>query len=110
MPEMTLIVKWPDGLLQECCAPSLALYDHFSEGLTYTVADFRGRMLTALGEAVGDARSRLGFTRTSPAATAELVKTASALFAATQTVRIISMYPPLPAAAAREPEPLRRTS
>ena len=37
MPEMTLIVKWPDGLLQECCAPSLALYDHFAEGVTYTV-------------------------------------------------------------------------
>ena len=55
MPEMTLIVKWPDGLLQECCAPSLALYDHFAEGVTYTVAHFRSQMLDALDGVLGDA-------------------------------------------------------
>lgn len=109
MPEMTLIVKWPDGLLQECCAPSLALYDHFAEGVTYTVAHFRSQMLDALDGVLGDARSRLGFTRTSPAATAEQVKAAAARFAASDKVRVISMYPPLKTAA-REPQPLRWSS
>ncbi len=110
MPEMTLIVKWPDGLLQECCAPSLALYDHFAEDLTYTVAHFRNQMLVALDGFVGDARSSLGFTRTSPAVTAEQVNAAAARFAASDKVRIISMYPPLPTTAARVSEALRHTS
>ena len=69
MPEMTVQVRWPDGLFRRYYSPSLVLHDHLAPG-TYRVDDFRSRATTALDEASARVRAKYGFACTSAAASA----------------------------------------
>ncbi len=48
MPEMRFQLLWPDGSETLCYSPSLVVAEHLSEGACYGVADFLGRVGTAL--------------------------------------------------------------
>ncbi|WP_374613437.1 MSMEG_0570 family nitrogen starvation response protein [Gordonia sp. (in: high G+C Gram-positive bacteria)] len=97
MPEMTVQVRWPDGLLRQYYSPSLVLHDHLAPG-TYRVDDFRSRATTALDEASARVRAKYGFACTSAAASAEEIGIDSARHSDSAEVEVVSMYPPLPAA------------
>ncbi len=48
MPEMQFQLRWPDGAETLCYSPSLVVAEHLREGACYGVADFLGRIDTAL--------------------------------------------------------------
>ena len=97
MPEMTVQVRWPDGLFRRYYSPSLVLHDHLAPG-TYRVDDFRSRATTALDEASARVRAKYGFACTSAAASAEEIVVDASRHADSAEVEVISMYPPLPGA------------
>ncbi|EON32890.1 hypothetical protein GTC6_11036 [Gordonia terrae C-6] len=97
MPEMTVQVRWPDGLFRQYYSPSLVLHDHLTPG-TYRVDDFRSRATTALDEASTRVRAKYGFACTSAAASAEEIAVDAARHPDSAEVEVVSMYPPLPGA------------
>lgn len=97
MPEMTFTVRWPDGTMQSCYSPSLVMHDHLDVGGQYTVAEFRARATTALGEAAERVRAKFGFACTSAAASADDIAGAASRYADDAVVKVITMQPPLPA-------------
>ncbi|GAB98489.1 hypothetical protein GONAM_02_00110 [Gordonia namibiensis NBRC 108229] len=96
MPEMTVQVRWPDGLFRQYYSPSLVLHDHLAPG-SYRVDDFRLRATTALEEASARVRAKYGFACTSAAASAEAIVSDAARHPDSAEVEVVSMYPPLPA-------------
>lgn len=97
MPEMTVQVRWPDGLSRQYYSPSLVLHDHLAPGM-YRVDDFRSRATTALDEASARVRAKYGFACTSAAASAEEIAVDAARHPDSAEVEVVSMYPPLPVA------------
>lgn len=61
MPEMRFIVKWPDGVEEECYSPSLVIRDYFEEGRRYALSDFLTRSRESLTIASDRVRQRYGF-------------------------------------------------
>ena len=97
MPEMTFVVRWPDGATQNCYSPSLVMHDHLRAGDDYSVADFCQRSTTALREASERVRAKYGFACTSAAATIDEITGTAQRFESDARVHIVDMYPPLPA-------------
>ena len=48
MPEMRFVVRWPDGVSDNCYSPSLVIKNYLREGETYALADFVARSRKAL--------------------------------------------------------------
>ena len=96
MPEMSVVVRWPDGREQDCYSPSLVMHDHLAEGGSYAVADFVTRATTALGIASDRVRAKYGFACTSAMAQKERLALSSARFDTASGVRVLTMHPPLP--------------
>ena len=96
MPEMSVVVRWPDGREQDCYSPSLVMHDHLAEGETYTVADFERRAAHALAVASERVRATFGFACTSAAATREQIAHAATAYAPDQLVEVVRMWPPMP--------------
>jgi uncharacterized repeat protein (TIGR04042 family) len=97
MPEMSVVVRWPDGREQDCYSPSLVMHEHLGEGQRYTVADFEARATHALAIASDRVRAKYGFACTSAAATTEQIARAAATFGADDLVEVVRMWPPMPA-------------
>lgn len=53
MPEMRLVVRWPDGRRESCYSQSRVVKDFFREGESYSLEDF-------LRAQPSGARDRLG--------------------------------------------------
>jgi uncharacterized repeat protein (TIGR04042 family) len=96
MPEMSVVVRWPDGREQDCYSPSLVMHDHLVEGESYAVADFQRRAEHALGIASDRVRAKYGFACTSAATTTEQIRRAAAAYAPDQLVEVVRMRPPMP--------------
>ena len=96
MPEMSVVVRWPDGREQDCYSPSLVMHDHLAEGATYTVAEFRRRAEDALGIASERVRATYGFACSSAAATTEQITRAAASYDAGDLVEVVRMWPRMP--------------
>ena len=96
MPEMSVVVRWPDGREQDCYSPSLVMHDHLAEGGSYAVADFVTRATTALGIASDRVRARYGFACTSAAATTEQIARAATAYSPDDVVEVVRMWPPMP--------------
>ncbi len=60
MPEMRFQLLWPDGSETLCYSPSLVVAEHLREGASYGVADFLGRVGTALRIASDRVQQRYG--------------------------------------------------
>jgi uncharacterized repeat protein (TIGR04042 family) len=97
MPEMSVVVRWPDGREQDCYSPSLVMHDHLEEGAQYTVADFERRATHALAIASDRVRAKYGFACTSAAATVEQVARSAAAYPPDALVEVVRMWPPMPA-------------
>ena len=65
MPEMTFVVQWPDGSVDDCYSPSLVMHDHLVAGDDYPLGEFVDRTTTALGIASARVREKFGFACTS---------------------------------------------
>jgi uncharacterized repeat protein (TIGR04042 family) len=96
MPEMSVVVRWPDGREQDCYSPSLVMHEHLAEGEHYTVADFERRATHALGIASDRVRAKYGFACTSAAATTEQITRSAAAYGADDLVEVVRMWPPFP--------------
>jgi uncharacterized repeat protein (TIGR04042 family) len=96
MPEMSVVVRWPDGRQQDCYSPSLVMHDHLAEGARYTVADFRTRATHALSIASDRVRAKYGFACTSAAATTEQIARSAAAYGPDELVEVVRMWPPMP--------------
>ncbi|MGP3707165.1 MSMEG_0570 family nitrogen starvation response protein [Gordonia paraffinivorans] len=94
MPEMTLQVRWPDGILRQYYSPSLVLHDHLAPG-TYRVDDFTTRACAGLREAGERVRATFGFACTSAAASSEAIVNDSRRHPASAEVVVVTMDPPL---------------
>jgi uncharacterized repeat protein (TIGR04042 family) len=62
MPEMWFHVRWPDGEIETCYSPSLAVKDHLSVGASYALSDFLARSRTALTIASERVREKYGLS------------------------------------------------
>jgi uncharacterized repeat protein (TIGR04042 family) len=61
LPELTFVVRWPDGATTNCYSPSLVVEEYFTPGTAYAVADFVSRARTALGIASARVEAKFGF-------------------------------------------------
>lgn len=96
MPEMSVVVRWPDGREQDCYSPSLVMHDHLAEGRTYSVADFQRRAVHALAIASDRVRAKYGFACTSAAATTEQITRTATAYSPDDVVEVVRMWPPMP--------------
>ena len=96
MPEMTVTVRWPDGVMQICYSPSLVMYDYLKPGHQYAVADFRQRSAKALSEASERVRAKYGVACSSAMDTNEQIIAAAARYDDDSFVDIAEMDPPFP--------------
>ena len=96
MPEMTVVVRWPDGSVEECYSPSLVMHDHLAAGTSYAVEEFVRRSGVALDEASERVRARYGFACTSAQASRRRIQQVAAAFTPDQEVTVLTMSPPLP--------------
>lgn len=81
MPEMTFTVRWPDGATQECYSPSLVMHDYLSDAVTYPVADFMSRAVSALTQASERVKAKYGMSCTSAAAQIDALEQSSSRYA-----------------------------
>lgn len=97
MPEMTFLVRWPDGKVSECYSPSLVMHDHLSIETDYPLAEFLERAHTALGIASARVEARYGMPCSLAAAQVREIDFHAAPFAAIGgQVRVLSMQPEPP--------------
>ncbi len=61
MPEMHVVVRWPDDSVMACYSPSLVIREYLEVGSTYPVADFVERSRAALSIASERVREKYGF-------------------------------------------------
>lgn len=61
MPEMSFIVRWPDGRQENCYSPSLVVRDFLREGESYSVTDFLKLSREALQIASERVKAKYGF-------------------------------------------------
>ncbi|MBA5805208.1 MSMEG_0570 family nitrogen starvation response protein [Rhizobium changzhiense] len=61
MPEMRFVITWPDGQEETCYSPSLIIREFFTEGESYSVADFIDRSRRALTIASDRVEAKFGF-------------------------------------------------
>lgn len=93
MPEMTFIIKWPDGSTATCYSPSLVVHDHLEEGRRYPISDFLDRVSRALDTASERVRAKYGFACTSAMAQKEdLLQAAHRQYDG--DVEVIALTPP----------------
>ncbi|MDJ0468441.1 MSMEG_0570 family nitrogen starvation response protein [Rhodococcoides fascians] len=90
MPEMSFVVRWPDGREQSCYSPSLVMHDYLSPGQEYPVAEFVQRTSEALTVASDRVLAKFGMRCTSAAQQMEEIDGVSASYQA-GAVRVLSM-------------------
>jgi uncharacterized repeat protein (TIGR04042 family) len=82
MPEIHVIVRWPDGTQEACYSPSLVMKDFFVPGEAYPIDDFTSRARQALTIASERVREKYGFACSRAAATLATIERRAAGFAA----------------------------
>ena len=90
MPEMSFVVRWPDGREQSCYSPSLVMHDYLSPGQEYPVAEFVQRTSEALTVASDRVLAKFGMRCTSAAQQMEEIHGVSASYRA-GAVRVLRM-------------------
>lgn len=90
MPEMSFVVRWPDGREQSCYSPSLVMHDYLTPGAEYTVEDFVERTSEALTVASDRVLAKFGMRCTSAAQQMDEIHGVSASYRA-GAVRVLSM-------------------
>ena len=48
MPEVSFVIRWPDGQPETCYSPSTIVYAHFASGARYPMPEFLTRIRAAL--------------------------------------------------------------
>lgn len=61
MPEMHVVVRWPDDSVTACYSPSLVIREYLEVGTTYPLDDFVERAREALSIASERVREKYGF-------------------------------------------------
>jgi uncharacterized repeat protein (TIGR04042 family) len=61
VPEMSFVVRWPDGEIERCYSPSTVVGEFFRPGHDYLLADFVDRSRRALTTASERVREKYGF-------------------------------------------------
>ncbi len=62
MPEMHVLVRWPDDSVMACYSPSLIIREYLEVGATYPLDDFVERSREALSLASERVREKFGFS------------------------------------------------
>lgn len=96
MPEMSVVVRWPDGREQDCWSPSPVMHEHLEVGAQYTVTDFERRAVHALAVASDRVLAKYGFACTSAAATSAQITRAATAYRPDALVEVVLMWPPMP--------------
>lgn len=60
MPEIHVLIRWPDGTTLAAYSPSLVVTEHFEADAVYSVPEFLTRARTAWHEASERVRARYG--------------------------------------------------
>jgi len=60
VPEIHVIVRWPDESIMHCYSPSLVIREYLELGASYSVLDFLERSRTALSIASDRVREKFG--------------------------------------------------
>jgi uncharacterized repeat protein (TIGR04042 family) len=61
MPELRVVVRWPDDSIMTCYSPSLVIREYLEVGSAYPVAEFVERSRAALAIASDRVREKYGF-------------------------------------------------
>jgi uncharacterized repeat protein (TIGR04042 family) len=88
MPEMYLVIRWPDGSMENCYSPSLVVKDYFVLGQSYQLADFLARSRTALTIASERVAAKYGYRCSRAFAQLSRIETAAAPFSDAPDARI----------------------
>jgi uncharacterized repeat protein (TIGR04042 family) len=88
MPEMRLIIRWPDGRRESCYSPSLAVKDFLTPGQTYPLSGFLERSRAALGIASDRVKAIYGRPCSRAVAQLDRIEMAAAAFAGQPDVQV----------------------
>lgn len=61
MPEVHFTIRWPDGSVERCYAPSTVLRDHLAAGARYPLPEFLARARAGLTAASERVAAKYGF-------------------------------------------------
>ena len=88
MPEMRFQLLWPDGSETLCYSPSLVVAEHLSEGASYGIADFLGRVGTALRIASDRVQQKYGMPCSRALAQLAQINARAEAFASLETASV----------------------
>lgn len=60
MPELSFLIRWPDGAEERCYSPSTVVAEHLAAGRSYALDDFVARCRVALTRASDRVEARYG--------------------------------------------------
>ncbi|MEQ8919147.1 MAG: MSMEG_0570 family nitrogen starvation response protein [Roseovarius sp.] len=91
MPETRFLIRWPDGVEEECYSPSTVIHEYLTAGQIYRVDDFDTRSNTALDQAARRVEAKYGFRCSSADAQAAKLASAIARYKPEETVTCLSI-------------------
>jgi len=91
MPEITLVVRYPDGVVANCYSPSTVVRQYFHAGETLPLDEFLRRSDQAFNHASERVRSKYGFACSSALAQLDTILESSRHYPADSVIEIISV-------------------
>lgn len=88
MPEMRILIRWPDGTAESCYSLSLVIGDYLVPGDTYALADFLALSRTALAIANDRVKAKYGVPCSRALAQLARIKAMAANFAGLNDPRV----------------------
>jgi uncharacterized repeat protein (TIGR04042 family) len=88
MPEMRFCIRWPDGAVERCYSPSLAIQQFFAPGESYPLADFVERSRVALNVASDRVQAKHGYACSPAAAQLQRIEAVAKTFADLPAARV----------------------
>ena len=91
MPEVTFVIRWPDGREEGCYSPSTVIREHLSAQTDYSLEDFLSRALAGLDQAALRVKAKYGSRCGMADAQAAQISAKAAKFSAEETVQCLSV-------------------
>ena len=91
MPEITLVVRYPDSVVTHCYSPSTVMRQYFRAGETLPLTEFLRRSDQAFNHASERVRAKYGFACSSALDQLETIQESSRHYPADALVEIISL-------------------
>lgn len=91
MPEVTFVIRWPDGCEEGCYSPSTVIHEYLSAKTTYPLTEFMDRALAGLDHAARRVEAKYGSRCGMADAQARSLSTTASRFKGEETIECLSL-------------------